>query len=124
MFVVFGLAALFLAAVGLYGVMSFSVTARTHEMGVRLALGAPGGRLVWLVLRKSVGQLAIGLVIGLALAALAAGPLQIILYQVEARDPVVFGGVAATLALVGFAAAFIPARRAARVHPAEALNAE
>jgi putative ABC transport system permease protein len=124
MFVVFGLAALFLAAVGLYGVMSFSVTARTHEMGVRLALGAPGGRLVWLVLRKSVGQLAIGLVIGLALGALAAGPLQIILYQVEARDPVVFGGVAATLALVGFAAAFIPARRAARVHPAEALNAE
>jgi putative ABC transport system permease protein len=124
MFVVFGLAALFLAAVGLYGVMSFSVTARTHEMGVRSALGAPGGRLVWLVLRKSVGQLAIGLVIGLALAALAAGPLEIILYDVDARDPVVFGGVAATLALVGFAAAFIPARRAARVHPAEALNAE
>jgi putative ABC transport system permease protein len=124
MFVVFGLAALFLAAVGLYGVMSFSVTARTHEMGVRLALGAPGGRLVWLMMRKSVGQLAIGLVIGLALAALAAGPLQIILYQVEARDPVVFGGVAATLALVGFAAAFIPARRVARVDPAVALGAE
>jgi ABC-type antimicrobial peptide transport system permease subunit len=79
---------------------------------------------VWLVLRKSVGQLAIGLVIGLALAALAAAPLQIILYQVEARDPVVFGGVAATLALVGFAAAFIPARRVARVDPAVALGAE
>ena len=124
MFIVFGLAALFLAAVGLYGVMSFSVTARTHEMGVRLALGAPGHGLIWLVLRKSVGQLAVGLAIGLALAALAAGPLQIVLYQVEARDPVVFGGVAATLALVGLAAAFIPARRVARVHPAEALNAE
>ena len=124
MFVAFGLAALFLAAVGLYGVMSFAVTARTHEMGVRLALGAPGGRLVWLVMRKSVGQLAVGLVIGLALGAVAAGPLEIILYQVQARDPMVFGGVAATLALVGFAAAFIPARRVARVDPAEALNAE
>jgi putative ABC transport system permease protein len=124
MFVVFGLAALFLAAVGLYGVMSFSVTARTHEMGVRLALGAPGFGLIWLVLRKGVVQLAIGLAIGLALAALAAGPLEIILFQVQARDPVVFGVVAATLALVGLAAAFIPARRVARVDPAEALNAE
>jgi ABC-type antimicrobial peptide transport system permease subunit len=79
---------------------------------------------VWLVLRKGVVQLAIGLAIGLALAALAAGPLQIILYQVQARDPVVFGGVAATLALVGFAASFIPARRVARVNPVVALNAE
>ena len=124
MFVVFGLAALFLAAVGLYGVMSFSVTARTHEMGVRLALGAPGRGLIWLVLRKAVVQLAIGLVIGLALAALAAGPLQIILYQVEARDPAVFGGVAAVLLLVGLAASFIPARRVTRVDPVVALGAE
>jgi putative ABC transport system permease protein len=124
MFIVFGLAALFLAAVGLYGVMSFSVTARTHEMGIRMALGAPGHGLVWLVLRKGVVQLAVGLVIGLALATLAAGPLQIVLYQVEARDPAVFGGVAAVLALVGLTAAFVPARRVARVDPVEALGAE
>jgi len=93
-------------------------------MGVRLAMGAPGGRLVWLILRKGVAQLAIGLALGLSLAALTAGPLEIILYQVQARDPLVFGGVAATLVLVGFAASFVPARRVARVDPLEALSPE
>jgi len=123
-FIVFGLAALFLAAVGLYGVMSFSVTARTHEMGIRRALGAPGHGLIWLVLRKGVVQLAVGLAIGLALAALAAGPLTVALYQVEPRDPLVFGGVAVTLALVGLVASLIPARRVTRVDPVEALGSE
>ena len=124
LFMVFGFAALFLAAVGLYGVMSFSVTRRSHEMGVRMALGARGGELVWLVLKKGIVQLAIGLAIGLGLAALATRPLQFILYNVGARDPAVFGAVAATLALVGLAASFIPARRVTRVDPVIALNAE
>ena len=124
LFMAFGFAALFLAAVGLYGVMSFSVTRRSHEMGVRLALGARGEQLVWLVLKRGVVQLAIGLVIGLGLAALATGPLQFILYDVQARDPAVFGVVAAALALIGLAASFIPARRVTRVDPVIALNAE
>jgi len=124
LFMAFGFAALFLAAIGLYGVMSFSVTRRSHEMGVRLALGAQGGQLVWLVLKKGVVQLAIGLGIGLGLAALATRPLQFVLFGVEARDPVVFGAVVATLALIGLAASFIPARRVTRVDPVIALGAE
>ena len=124
LFMAFGFAALFLASVGLYGVMSFSVTRRSHEMGVRMALGAQGGQLVWLVLRKGLVQLAIGLGIGLGLAALAAGPLQFILYEVQARDPAVFSAVVATLALIGVAASFIPARRVTRVDPVIALGAE
>ena len=124
LFMAFGFAALFLAAIGLYGVMSFSVTRRSHEMGVRLALGAQGGQLVWLVLKKGVVQLAIGLGIGLGLAALATRPLQFVLFGVQARDPVVFGAVVATLALIGLAASFIPARRVTRVDPVIALGAE
>jgi len=124
LFMAFGFAALFLAAIGLYGVMSFSVTRRSHEMGVRMALGARGEQLVWLVLRKGVVQLAIGLGIGLGLAALATRPLQFILFGVQARDPVVFGAVVATLALIGLAASFIPARRVTRVDPVIALGAE
>jgi putative ABC transport system permease protein len=120
----FGFAALFLAAIGLYGVMSFSVTRRSHEMGVRMALGARGEQLVWLVLKKGVVQLTIGLGIGLGLAALATSPLQFILFGVQARDPVVFGAVVATLALIGLAASFIPARRVTRVDPVIALGAE
>jgi ABC-type antimicrobial peptide transport system permease subunit len=120
----FGFAALFLAAIGLYGVMSFAVTRRSHEMGVRMALGAQGGQLVWLVLKKGVVQLAIGLAIGLGLAALATRPLQFILFGVEARDPAVFGAVVATLALIGLAASIIPARRVTRVDPVIALGAE
>jgi predicted permease len=124
LFMAFGFAALFLAAIGLYGVMSFSVSRRSHEMGVRMALGAQGEQLVWLVLRKGVVQLAIGLGIGLGLAALATSPLQFILFGVQARDPAVFGAVVATLALIGLAASFIPARRVTRVDPVIALNAE
>jgi len=124
LFMGFGFAALFLAAVGLYGVMSFSVTRRSHEMGVRMALGARSGQLVWLVLRKGVVQLGIGLGIGLGLAALASGPLQFILFGVRARDPAVFGAVVTALALVGIVASYVPARRVTRVNPVTALNAE
>jgi len=123
-FVVFGFAALFLASVGLYGVMSFAVTRRTHEMGVRMALGADGSQLVWLVLRKGVVLLAIGLAIGLAIAALAAGTLVVALFGVQPRDPVVFGAVVASLALVGLAATLVPAHRVTRVNPVVALGAE
>ena len=89
-FMVFGACALFLAAAGLYGVMAFAVTQRTREMGVRSALGAQGGSLILLVMRKSVLQLAVGLTLGLVLALLASGALEPVLYRV---NPTGRGGV-------------------------------
>lgn len=123
LFMAFGFAALFLAAIGLYGVMSFSVSQRRREMGIRMALGAEEGRLIRFAMRRGLKQLAIGIVLGIGLAALATRPLQIILYEVDARDPVIFGGVVLALALVGVLATYIPARRVSQIHPAEALTA-
>ena len=122
LFMAFGFAALFLAAIGLYGVMSFSVSQRRREMGIRMALGAQDGLLVRFAMRRGLRQLAIGIVLGIGLAALATRPLQIILYEVDARDPVIFGGVVLALALVGVLATYIPARRVSQIHPAEALQ--
>jgi predicted permease len=123
-FTAFGLAALFLASAGLYGVMSFAVTQRTRELSVRAALGARRGQLITLVMRRSMIQLAIGLVLGVALALAASEPLRIVLYYVDPRDPVVFAIVVLTLALSGLTASFLPARRAASIDPAAALAAE
>ncbi len=124
LFVAFGVGAILLAAVGLYGVMSFAVTRRTQEFGVRLALGAEPRRLVWLVMRVGMRPLATGLGIGLVLAALAAGSMQMLLYDVSAHDGMVFAIVVLTLVGVGFLACFIPARRVVRIDPMAALTAE
>jgi predicted permease len=123
-FMTFGVCALLLAAAGLYGVMSFAVTQRTREMGVRSALGAQGAQLILLVMRKSVVQLAIGLVVGLGLALLASGALQPVLYHVDPRDRAVFAGVVLTLSLVSLIASFLPARRVTRIDPVLALAGE
>ena len=123
-FMALGIAALFLAAVGLYGVMSFSVTQRTQEMGVRMALGSPGAQLVGLVMRRGLIQLAVGLGLGLCIGVIAAGPLQMILFEIDARDPTVFGMVTITLAVTGLLASLIPARRVTRVDPVTALTPE
>jgi predicted permease len=124
LFMVFGFVALFLAAIGLYGVMSFAVNQRTQEMGIRMALGAGSPQLIRLVMRRGVIQLAIGALLGIALGALAANPLQALLYEVEARDPTVFGAVVLALAATGLLASFVPARRVTRVDPVAALNPE
>jgi putative ABC transport system permease protein len=123
-FMAFGICALFLAAAGLYGVMSFAVTQRTREMGVRSALGAQGTQLIGLVMRTSIAQLAIGLSLGLGLALLASGALQPVLYHVNPRDRVVFAGVVATLAAASLIASFLPARRVSKIDPVLALASE
>jgi putative ABC transport system permease protein len=123
-FMAFGFCALFLAAAGLYGVMSFAVTQRTREMGVRVALGAQGRQLIMLIMRKSILQLAIGLGLGLTLALLASGALQPVLYHVDPRDTIVFGCVLITLAIASLVASFLPARRVTRIDPVIALANE
>ncbi len=121
LFVAFGCSALFLALAGLYGVMSFAVSQRTREMGIRTALGAKGGQLVRLVMRRGALQLAVGLVAGLGLGFLALNPLQFVLYKVQARDPTVFITVVAALALAGLLAGFLPAYRVTKIDPVKAL---
>lgn len=124
MFMLFGLIALFLASVGLYAVMSFSVSRRVREVGIRMALGAQGRDVVRMIFGQGAWQLGIGLVLGLGLAAAVAQLMQVILFDVQPRDPTTFAGVAAVLALAGLAACMIPARRATRVDPLVALRAE
>jgi hypothetical protein len=123
-FLALGVAGLFLAAVGLYGVMAFSVTRRTRELAIRCALGARRGQLVRLVMRKAAAQSGIGLAIGLLLGLLATGPLQPVLYDVHPRDPVVLATVVATLAASGLLAGLLATRRVIRIDPATALGAE
>ncbi len=123
-FMAFGCIAPFLAVAGLYGVMSFAVSQRTREMGIRMALGAQGMQLVRLTMQRGVLQLALGLGIGFTLALIAVGPLQPILYKVEARDPLVMATVLAALAAAGILASFIPAHRVTRIDPIVALTVE
>jgi putative ABC transport system permease protein len=124
MFTIFGLVALFLAWVGLYAVMSFSVSHRTREVGIRMALGARGVHVVRMILGQGAVQLAAGLTVGMALAFIVSGVISHILFEVDAHDPLIFGGVAATLALVGLIACLIPAARATLIDPLVAMRAE
>jgi putative ABC transport system permease protein len=122
LFMVFGGAALFLAAVGLYGVMSTSVSNRTREMGVRMALGAERSNVLGLIMRQGLLQLGIGLTLGLALAVGVSNLLQMLLFDVNPRDPLTFVGIALVLTGTAAAACFVPARRATRVDPMHALR--
>jgi len=124
LFTTFGLGALLLSVLGLYGVMSSAVTQRTREMGIRMALGARREQMIGLVMRRGLVQLGTGLGIGLLSAWLAAGSLGWLLFDVQPENPVVFGTVALVLLSAGLTAAVVPARRAARVDPVVTLAAE
>jgi len=121
---VFGFLALGMAAVGLYGVIAYSVSRRTHEFGLRMALGAGTSDVLKLVVRQGMGLVAVGIVLGLAGAVGVTWVLSSILYGISALDPVAFGGTSLLLAGVAFLANYLPARRAARVAPMEALRYE
>jgi len=124
LFMAFGFAALFLATVGLYGVMAFAVSRRTQEIGVRMALGASGRNVLRLVLRQGLWQIGSGLAIGLVLAAGLSRLLTVLLFGVEPWDPGVFATVLATLSAAALLACVVPARRAMRVDPMVALRYE
>jgi predicted permease len=116
--------ALLLASIGLYGVLSYAVTQRSRELGLRIALGASTGSVMRMVVGRGLSLTAVGLGIGLALAWAAARTMQSLLYGVPATDPWTFGGVVAVLGIVSAAASYLPARRASRVDPIEVLRAE
>ena len=124
LFMVFGVAALLLAAIGLYAVMAFSVSRRAREVGIRIALGARTSDVLGLVFRQGIIQLAIGLTLGLGLGALVSQGIGAVLFEVQPRDPVTFAGVVALLTAAGLLACYIPARRAAKVDPLSAMRAE
>ncbi len=119
-----GATALLLAAVGIFGVTLFSVEQRTREFGVRMALGARPADVLRLVLRQGMGRLAIGLALGLAIAWGLASAMRVVLYGVEPGDPLSFAGTVAVLAGAALLACYLPAWRAARVDPLDALHHE
>jgi ABC-type antimicrobial peptide transport system permease subunit len=128
MFSIFGVVAVVLASVGIYGVTSFAVSQRTQEFGVRMALGADRSRILGMVLRQGSRQVLLGLVVGLGLAlglaTLGREAIGNILFGVSALDPFTFVVVVAMVAVVSLAATLVPARRATRVDPLVARRAE
>jgi putative ABC transport system permease protein len=124
MFTVFGAAALILASIGLYGVLSFSVNQRRHELGLRVALGASRLRVVRLILGQTGFQLTIGMAIGIGLSMVLGRGLSFVLFGVAATDGMVLVGVAALLSLTALVACLVPVRRATRVDPMVAMHSE
>jgi ABC-type antimicrobial peptide transport system permease subunit len=119
-----GLLGLALAAAGLYGVVSYMVTLRRKEIGIRLALGAEGSSVLRLVLRQSILPVAVGAMLGAAGAVAMASLIRSHLYGVSPFDPLAFGGATLLLLAVMIVASLVPARRAARVNPVEVLRQE
>ncbi len=120
----FAVSALLIAAIGIFGVAVRTVARRNHEMAVRLALGAQARSLSTMILRGSLGCALVGIGIGLVLASNGGGLIRSFLFHVNVRDPLTYGTVAALAIIVSAAAAYVPARRALVIDPAEVLRAE
>src|SRR5262249_7261989 len=120
----FSFAALLLAGMGVYGVLSYSVSQRTREIGVRVALGAEPGSIMWLVVGAGARLVVAGAVVGLAGALALSGLMKTLLFGIGPRDPLTFIAAPLVLLAVALVASYVPARRAARLSPVEALRAE
>jgi putative ABC transport system permease protein len=118
----FGILAVLIAAVGIAGVLAFSVSARTNEIGIRMSLGADQGRVQRMILSEGGVLLAVGLALGVGGAYFAAGVIRGLLFGIAPHDPITFVGVATMMAAIGIAACWVPARRAARVDPVIAMR--
>jgi len=120
----FGALALLLASIGVYGVVSYSVTRRVHEIGVRMALGADGGEIMNLVLRQAMRPVLVGGLVGVAGCAAVSWLLSSMLFGVSAHDPMAFVIVPLFLLILALVASYLPARRATRIDPMVALRYE
>ncbi len=124
MFAVFAIIALVLSSVGLYAVMAYSVTQRTSEIGLRMALGAQARQVEWMILRLGLIQLAVGLSLGLAGAMLVGSVMDSMLVGITPGDPITLATITTLLTIVSLAACLVPAWRATQVDPLTALRAE
>jgi predicted permease len=120
----FGILAVFLACIGIYGLLSYSVARRTGELGIRLALGAQSHTLLWLILRESLLLLVIGLAVGIPVALSSTRILKSLLFELSPLDPMAIAIAIGAVACMTIAAAWLPARRATRINPTQALRAE
>jgi putative ABC transport system permease protein len=121
---IFGALALLLAAIGLYGVLAFTVSQRTREIGIHMALGARARDVLVMVMKQGMSLVLVGIVLGVAGAYAVTRTIRSLLFEVGTTDPLTFVAVLVLLAVVGFVASYVPARRATQVDPLEALRYE